>query len=99
MTTPAVPSCFVAFSAIPILLLKFYIFYYTSLYKELTLYAGVLYIQPSWYSFSSWPHIDITPLGRYTFLASPFSAEMFLDRYICIYKVFQATLKFFFAFT
>jgi len=31
---------------------------------ELTLYAGVLYMQPSSYSFSSWPHIDITPLGR-----------------------------------
>ena len=25
--------------------------------NELTLYAGVLYTQPSWYSFSSWPHI------------------------------------------
>jgi len=32
--------------------------------NKLTLYAGVLYIQPSWYSFSSWPHIDITPLGH-----------------------------------
>jgi len=28
------------------------------------LYAGVLYMQPSWYSFSSWPHSDITSLGR-----------------------------------
>jgi len=46
------------------------------------LYAGVLYAQPSWYSFSPWPHIDITPLGRSvtcTFLASPFfTAEMLL---------------------
>jgi len=32
--------------------------------NELTLYAGVLYMQPTWYSFSSWPHIDITPLGH-----------------------------------
>ena len=31
--------------------------------NELTLYAGVLYTQPSWYSFSSWPHSDITSLG------------------------------------
>jgi len=50
--------------------------------NELTLYAGVLYMQPSWYSFSSWPHIDITTLGRSvtcTFLASPFfTVEMFL---------------------
>jgi len=30
----------------------------------LTLYAGVLYAQPSWYSFSSWPHSDITSLGH-----------------------------------
>jgi len=32
-------------------------------------------MQPSWYSFSSWPHTDITPLGRSvtcTFLALPF---------------------------
>jgi len=43
--------------------------------NELTLYAGVPYMQPSWYSSSSWPHIDITPLGHSvtcTFLASPF---------------------------
>jgi len=50
--------------------------------NELTLYAGVLYMQPSWYSFSSWLHIDITPLGRSvtcTFLASSFfTTEMFL---------------------
>jgi len=32
--------------------------------NELTLYAGVLYMQPSWYGFSSWLHIDITPLGH-----------------------------------
>jgi len=32
--------------------------------NELTLYAEVLHMQLSWYSFSSWPHIDITPLGR-----------------------------------
>jgi len=32
--------------------------------NELTLYAGVLYMQPNWYSFSSWPHRDITSLGR-----------------------------------
>jgi len=30
----------------------------------LTLYAGVLYMQPGWYSFSYWPHIDIIPLGH-----------------------------------
>jgi len=39
------------------------------------LYAGVLYMQPSWYSFSSWPHNDITSLGRSvtcTFLGSTF---------------------------
>ena len=29
----------------------------------LTLYAGALYTQPSWYSFSSWPHNDITAIG------------------------------------
>jgi len=50
--------------------------------NELTLYAGALYMQPSWYSFSSWPHTDITPLGRSVtciFLASLFfTAEMFL---------------------
>jgi len=32
--------------------------------NELTLYAGVLYMQPSWYSFSYWPYIDTTPLGH-----------------------------------
>jgi len=32
--------------------------------NELTLYAGVLYAQPNWYSFSSWPHSGITSLGR-----------------------------------
>jgi len=32
--------------------------------NELTLHAGVLYMQPSWYSFSSWPHGDITSLGH-----------------------------------
>ena len=32
--------------------------------NELTLYAGVLYTQPSWCSFSSWPHSEITSLGR-----------------------------------
>jgi len=50
--------------------------------NELTLYAGVLYTQPSWYSFSSWPHNGITSLVHSvtcTFLSSPFStAEMFL---------------------
>jgi len=43
--------------------------------NELTLYAGVLYTQPSGYSFSSWPHSDITSLGHSvtcTFLALPF---------------------------
>ena len=45
--------------------------------NELTLYAGVLYMQPSWYSFSSWPLSDITSLGRsVTF----FTAEMFLGK-------------------
>ena len=55
-----------------------------SYFNELTLYAGVLYMQPSWYSLSSWPHSDITSLGRSvtcTFLASPFfTAEMFLGQ-------------------
>jgi len=41
-------------------------------------------MQPSWYSFSSWPHSDITSLGHSvtcTFLAYPFfTAEMFWDR-------------------
>jgi len=50
--------------------------------NELTWYAGVLYMEPSWYSFSSWPHGGITSLGRSvtcTFLSSPFfTAEMFL---------------------
>jgi len=50
--------------------------------NELTLYAGTLYMQPNWYSFSSRPHSDITSLGHSvtcTFLASPFfTAEMFL---------------------
>ena len=50
--------------------------------NELTLYAGVLSTQPSWYSLSSWPHSDITSLGRLvtcTFLGLPFfTAEMFL---------------------
>ena len=45
-------------------------------------------MQPSWYSLSSWPHIDITPLGRSvtcTFLASPFfTAEMFLGYHIAL---------------
>jgi len=50
--------------------------------NQLTLYAGVLYMQPSWYGFSSWPHTDITSLGRSvtcTFLHSLFcAAEIFL---------------------
>jgi len=49
--------------------------------NELTLYAGVLYMQPSLYRFSSWLHIDITPLGcsvTYTFLAS--QQRCFWDR-------------------
>jgi len=49
---------------------------------ELSLYAGVLYTQPSWYSLSSWPHSDVTSLGRSvtcSFLVLPFfTAEMFL---------------------
>jgi len=54
--------------------------------NELTLYAGVLYMQPS---FSSWPHIDITPLGHSvtcTFLALPFfySRDVFGIGYIYI---------------
>jgi len=32
--------------------------------NELTVYAGVLYMQLSWYSFSSWLHIDCTHLGH-----------------------------------
>ena len=43
--------------------------------NELTLYAGVKYMQPNWYSFSSWPNSDITSLGHSvtcTFLSSPF---------------------------
>jgi len=47
------------------------------------MYAGVLYTQPSWYSFFSWLHSDITSLGHSvtcTFLASPFfTVEMFLE--------------------
>ena len=50
--------------------------------NELTLYAEVLYTQPSWYSFSSWPHSDITSFSRSAtcnFLSSPFfTAEMLL---------------------
>jgi len=46
--------------------------------NELTLYAGVLYMQPSWYSFCSWPHIDITPLGHSVTWPRLFTAEMFL---------------------
>jgi len=45
---------------------------------ELTMYVGVLYMQPSWYSFSSWPHSEITSLSRSkpcTFLPSPFSQQ------------------------
>jgi len=51
--------------------------------NELTLYAGVLYTQPSLHSFSSWPHSDVTSLGHSVtcaLLASSFStAEMFWD--------------------
>jgi len=58
--------------------------------NELTLYVGVLYTQPSWYSFSSWPHCDITSLGRSvtcTFLASPFLQQTcFWDRISVLYK-------------
>ena len=47
------------------------------------MYAGVLYTQHSWCSFSSWPHSDITSLGYSVtciFLALPFfTAEMFLE--------------------
>jgi len=44
-----------------------------------------LYTQPSWCSLLSWPHSDITSLGRSvtcTFLASPFfySRDVFWDR-------------------
>jgi len=43
-------------------------------------------MQPSWYSFSSWPHIDIIPLGRSitcTFLATFFySRDVFGIEYI-----------------
>ena len=50
--------------------------------NELTLYAGVLYTQPSRYSFSSWPHSDITSLDRSVTCPSLahiiFTAEMFL---------------------
>jgi len=53
--------------------------------NELTLYAGVLYMQPSWYSFSSWLDSDITSLGRSvtcTLLTLPFlKAEMFLYQF------------------
>jgi len=41
-------------------------------------------MQPSWYNFSSWPHSDITSLGRSvtcTFLSSPFLQQRcFWDR-------------------
>ena len=50
------------------------------------MYARVLYTQPSWCSFSSWLHSDITSLSRSatcTFLALPFfTAEMFLGYFI-----------------
>jgi len=63
--------------------------------NESTLYAGVLYMQPSWYSFSSLPHSDITSLGcsvTCTFLALPFStAEVFLgwDYFCWLYNIIQ----------
>jgi len=64
--------------------------------NELTLYAGVQYTQPSWYSFSSWPHSDITTLGHSvtcTFLAS--QKRCFWDRISILFKsikvVFLAT--------
>ena len=48
------------------------------------MYARVLYTQPSWCSFSSWPHGDIASLSHSvtcTFLASPFfTVEMFLGQ-------------------
>jgi len=63
--------------------------------NELTLYAGVIYMQPSWYSFSSWPHIDITTLGHsitYTFLASPFFEQRcFWDRILLYQQRLQFT--------
>ena len=57
------------------------------------MYAGVLYMQPSWCSFFCWPHSDITSLGRSvtcTFLASPFfTAEIFWDRIYCITIIYH----------
>ena len=59
--------------------------------NELTLYVGVLYTQPSWYSFSSWPHSDITSLSRSatcTFLYSPFLQQRcFWDRILILFKI------------
>ena len=50
------------------------------------MYAGVLYTQPGWYSFPSWPQSDFTSLSRSatcTFLALPFfTAEMFLGQVV-----------------
>jgi len=49
-----------------------------------------LYTQPSWYSFSSWPHSDITSLGHSvtcTFLALPFlQLRCFWDRISVLFK-------------
>jgi len=66
--------------------------------NELTLYAGVLYTQLSWYSFSSWPHSDITFLGHsvtYTLLSLPFFiAEMFWIGYQFFLRVYITCVGF-----
>jgi len=41
------------------------------------LYAGVLYMQPSWYSFSSWPHSDITSFKSFSNLHLFYSRDVF----------------------
>ena len=57
------------------------------------MYAEVLYTQPSWCSFSSWPHSDITSLTRSVtciFLALPFfTAELFLEYTVLLYCMIQ----------
>jgi len=48
-----------------------------SYWNELTLYTGVLYTQPSWYSFSSWPHSESFSYLHFLVLAIFYSRDVF----------------------
>jgi len=66
ITTSVIPSCFMAFSEIPILLLKFSIFYYTSLFPFLMIHLWIIY-KLSRDGSSRFTCLQLKFIGRYAY--------------------------------